>query len=60
MSVGNFGISEGNITRKKKKKTKPTEYAPNYTYYKRSDTDVCIHQQRVGAGQAGTSCIIGP
>ena len=35
-SVGSFGISEGNITRRKKK---PTEYAPNPNSQRKSSPD---------------------
>ena len=42
-SVGSFGISEGNITGKKKKK--PIEYMPNHEYLWRSRSEVHIWQQ---------------
>ena len=41
-SVGSFGISEGNITGKKKK---PIEYMPNHEYLWRSSSEVHIWQQ---------------
>ena len=60
-SVGSLGVSEGDITgRKKEKKKKPTEYAPNRYSQWRSSPDTHIHQQRAGADQGGTGCIIGP
>ena len=64
VSVGNFGISEGNITRReeeKKKKQLTTEYVPNCNYKQRprSGTDVRICHQRVWAGQGGVGCIVG-
>ena len=41
-------------------KKKPTEYAPNRYSQWRSSPDTHIHQQRAGADQGGTGCIIGP
>ena len=50
MSVGNFGISEANITGREKKK--PTEYMPNckYNYRRRNGPDsyVCTSQRGLG------------
>ena len=52
-SVGNFGISEGNITGREKKQKQAnkqkTECAPNHNSQRRSSPDVFVHQQRVGA-----------
>jgi len=55
MSVGSFGISEGNITGKKQNKQikKKTEYVPNCNYQRRTSTDACVCHQRVKAGQGG-------
>ena len=53
-SVGSFGISEVNITGRKK--AKPTEYFPNRNSQRRSSPDVRVHQQRAGAGQGGSGC----
>ena len=63
VSVGNFGISEGNITGRENEQTKsknPTECALNCNYKQRqrSGTDVRICHQRVGAGQGRAGCII--
>ena len=55
-----FGISEGNITRRKKKKKKPIEYAPNHNSQQRSSLGAHVHHQPVGAGQGGTGCISNP
>ena len=54
--MGSLEISEGNKARRKKKK--PTEYAPNHNYQWRSSSDAHICQQQVGAGQGGMDCII--
>ena len=53
-SVWSFGISEGNITGKGKKKTKnkkPTEYAPNHNSQWISSPDTHIRLQQVVARQ---------
>ena len=57
LSVGSYGISESNITGKKKETTQNT---PTGNYQKISSSDSCIHQQQVGAGQGGVGCSIGP
>ena len=42
--MGSFGISEGYITRRKKKKTKnPTEYTPNRNFQRRSSLVTGMH-----------------
>ena len=51
-----WGISEGNITKKKKKK--PTEYAYNRNSQWRSSPDACVHHQRVGAEQGDAGCML--
>ena len=63
-SMGSFGISESNITRRKNKQTnkqtnKPTEYIPNHNYKQRwrSGTDACSRHQQLGAGQGDVGCI---
>ena len=55
----NFGISEGNITGRKKKKKNPMGYVPNCNCQQRSSPDAWVHHQRAGPGQGGTGCIIG-
>ena len=55
-SVGSFGISEGNITRRGRKKN-PTEYAPNHNSQQRTSPDAPVRHQRAWAGQGGTGCI---
>ena len=52
-----FGISEGNITGRNKKK-KTTEYAPNHHCEQRSSLGAHTHHQPVGAGQGGTGCML--
>ena len=43
---GEFWISEGNITRRKKKTTtNPTEYGPNHNSQWRSSPDAHVHHQ---------------
>ena len=52
-SVGSFGISEGNIMRRKKTKTetkKPTEYMHNHNCQQRSSPASRIHHQQAGLG----------
>ena len=56
-SVGSFGISEGNITWRKRKE-KPTDYAPNRNSQGRSSPDARIHQQRARAEQGGVGCML--
>ena len=56
-SVGSFGISEGNITGRGKKK-KPTEYMPNHNRQWRSSTDAHVCHKWVGAGQGSTVCML--
>ena len=53
-SVGSFGISEGDITKRKNKY--PTDFGPNGNS-QRSSPETCIHHQQVGAEQGGTGCI---
>ena len=60
-SVGSFGISEGNITGREKKKTKNhhhhnTEYAPNCQW--RSSPEARVSHQRARAGQEGVACTV--
>ena len=54
-SVGNFGISEDSIIGRKKKNL--TDYAPNRSQ-QRSSPDTHVHQQRAGAEQGGTGCLL--
>ena len=49
--MGSFGISEGNITGRGKKKTK-TEYMPNHNCQQRVSPEAHNCYQQVGAGQA--------
>ena len=56
-SVGSFGISEGNITGRKKKQY-PRENAPKHNSQRKSSPDALIHQQWAGAGQGGTGCML--
>ena len=56
--MGSFGISEGSITGRKKKKKKPTDYAPNPNSQQRSSLDARVHQQLVGAEQGGAGCML--
>ena len=56
-SVGNFGISEGSITEKKKKIT--TEFALK-NYQSKSGWHACIHPQQVGTGCGGMNFTVGP
>ena len=64
--MGSFGISEGNITRRRKVEEENThthththtEYAPNGCQ-QRSSPDAQAHHQRAGAGQGGMGYIIG-
>ena len=44
--MGNFGISEGNITGRKKQKN--TDYMPNHNSWWRSSPDARIRHQQVG------------
>ena len=53
---GNFGISEGNITGRKKKRN--TEYTPNRNSQWRSSPDAHVHHQRVGSRQGGMGCML--
>ena len=53
-SVGNFGISEGSITEKKKKIT--TEFALK-NYQSKSGWHACIHPQQVGTGCGGAAAL---
>ena len=54
-SVESFGISEGNITRRKKKNT---EYAPNPNSQQKSSPDAHDRHQQAGAGQkARVACL---
>ena len=57
-SVGSFGISEGNIIRRKEKKKKPTKYMPNCNCQQRSSSDAHVSHRLTGQGDTG--CIIGP
>ena len=60
--MGSFGISEGNITGKRKTKTKTkkhTEYAPNPNFQWRSSPDAHIRPPQVGARQGGGGCMFG-
>ena len=58
VSVGSLDISEGNITKKKKKHP---QNAPNRNYqWRSSSSDAHICQQQVGAGQEGEDCTIHP
>ena len=50
--MGSFGISEGNITGREKKKN-PTEYTPNHNSQWRSSPDA-----HVCAGQGGMGCML--
>ena len=43
-SVGSFGISEGNITGREKKKN-PTEYAPNHNCQHTISPGTCVCHQ---------------
>ena len=56
-SVGSFGISEGNVTGRKKE-IKPTDFAPNHNSQRRSSPDARICHQQAGAGQRGVGGII--
>ena len=56
-SVGSFGILEGNITGRKKKKTKTTEYVPNHNSEWRSSLDACISYQQTGNREAWAGCL---
>ena len=53
---GSFGISEGNITGREKKRQNPQNMCLTVT----SSSEACSGQQRVGAEQGGMGCIIGP
>ena len=59
-SVGSFGISEGNITGrgKKKKKQTTTEYMPNHSSQWRNSPDTRICHQWAGAEQGGKGCVL--
>ena len=57
-SVGSFGISEGNITRRETHTHTHTEYVPNHNCQWGSSPDTCFHHQRVGDGQEGTGCTL--
>ena len=61
-SVGSFGISEGNIIRRKgkKKKKQPTGYMPNCNCQQRSSSDAHVSHRRARTGQGDAGCIIGP
>ena len=56
--MGNFGISEGNITGRKKHTHTHTEYTPNHNFQWRSSPDAHVHHQRVGAEQGGMGCML--
>ena len=60
MSVGSFAILEGNITGRKKTKSKTHRYAPNHNdkQRQRSGMDAWVGHQRVGAGQGGLGCTL--
>ena len=65
MSVGSFGISEGNMTRKKRTTTAEnththTEYTPNCNCQQRSDADACVIHKTVRVGQGGAGYILCP
>ena len=55
-SVGSFGISEGNITGRGKKKK--TEYMPNRNSQGRSSPDARICHQQAGTEQGGVGCML--
>ena len=54
-SLGSFGISEGNITGRKKKKKKEL---PNCNSQQRSIPDALFHYQQAGAEQGGEGCVL--
>ena len=56
-SVGSFGISEGNITRKRKKKKKSPQIMC-LTTTPRGEVDQTLESVTGGAGQGGTCCIL--
>ena len=61
-SVGSFGISEGNIAgrgkRKKEKKNKPTEYMPNHNSQQKSSPRHLHPPPASGAEQRGEGCML--
>ena len=61
-SVGNFGISEGNITGREKKQKQAnkqkTECAPNHNSQRRSSPDACVSHQRAGPEHGGAVCML--
>ena len=58
-SVGNFGISEGNITGKKNKRNKKsTDYMPNRNSQQRNSPDAYVHHQQVRAEEGGAGCML--
>ena len=51
---GSFGISQGNITmRGKKKKKQRTEYVSNLNCQRSSRPEACVSHQLAGTGQGG-------
>ena len=57
--MGSFGISEGNKTRREKKKKKnTTEYVPNCNYQHRSSPDTHVCHQQAGAEQGRAGCML--
>ena len=57
--MGSLGVSEGNITgKRKKKKEKPTEYMPNCNSQWRNSQEARVHHQQVGAEQGGVDCML--
>ena len=56
--MGSFGISEGNITGRGRKKKNHTEYVPNHNSQWRSSPDAHARHQQIGAEQEGMGCML--
>ena len=53
-----FGISEGNIIGRKKKKKQPTVEVANHNSKQNKSQDASVCHQGVGAGQGGEVCML--